>query len=256
MANPIHLAKVKQGADQWNHWRGETSDSHQVDLVKADLRAGVLIHANLRNADLRRAVLRVAVLLGADLRYADLSRTDARFAILCRAQLRNAKLFKGTFSEADMRGADLTEVDARFAKLRKAKLRGATILAADLRGADLRSADLTNADLSNTDLQGADLRDAVLTNVDLSLANWRGAKLSHQPDLLQRVDDDTEEVTSRQALARHWSCLTRRQITRTQVQERRKLAGGGEQPSRPFFGRLGLWLARCQYRKPKCTARF
>ncbi|MDB9534757.1 pentapeptide repeat-containing protein, partial [Dolichospermum planctonicum CS-1226] len=67
MANPKHLAILKQGKEVWNKWRDENPDIIP-DLIKSDL-----FMANLSGADLREANLREANLSGADLREANLS---------------------------------------------------------------------------------------------------------------------------------------------------------------------------------------
>ena len=48
MANPEHLAKLKQGVDAWNQWRKENPDT-KVDLSGAD----VLRRVRRENQDLR-----------------------------------------------------------------------------------------------------------------------------------------------------------------------------------------------------------
>ena len=80
MANPEHLAAVKQGAAKWNAWRREHPDV-QPDLNGADLERSDLEAANLRRASLIEAHLRGALLIRtnfnvADLNGADLSGTD------------------------------------------------------------------------------------------------------------------------------------------------------------------------------------
>ena len=66
MANPKHIAKLREGVEAWNKWR--LNRSKNVDLSNADLQT-----VNLPGADLFRASLHGADLRGADLRGADLS---------------------------------------------------------------------------------------------------------------------------------------------------------------------------------------
>jgi uncharacterized protein YjbI with pentapeptide repeats len=148
MANPEHLALIKQGVDTWNAWR-EQNRGVVPDLSVADLRC-----ANLTGANFREANLPGAILDRADLRNADLS-YSANFA---RANLR----------EAALSGADLTQIHMVDADLG----------GADLTGAFLGFADLSNARMSNTDLSGADLREAELDDVILYQANLRDAYLA------------------------------------------------------------------------------
>lgn len=56
MANPEHLAILKQGVEVWNQWRREHSDIH-LDLSGADLREADLFGADLRKANLSRTIL-------------------------------------------------------------------------------------------------------------------------------------------------------------------------------------------------------
>lgn len=137
MANPEHIAILKQGVEVWNQWRKENTQV-TPDLFQADLSGAVL-----RKAYLREAVLSYADLSYADLSYADLSEAILRYAVL------------------------------RYAVLRKAVLSGADLSEAYLRYADFSEADLSEADLSGADLSGADWTEArcgytVLGNVDLS----------------------------------------------------------------------------------------
>jgi hypothetical protein len=74
LANPEHLAKLKEGVEPWNRWRKENpvvqpdlteANFYQADLNGADLHGAFLDGANLYMAHLRgadvRAYLRKAV---------------------------------------------------------------------------------------------------------------------------------------------------------------------------------------------------
>src|SRR5216684_1719576 len=56
MANPEHVAKLKEGPEAWNAWR-ETSDE-KPDLSGVELEITSLDHYNLRSADFSGARLR------------------------------------------------------------------------------------------------------------------------------------------------------------------------------------------------------
>ena len=153
MANPIHVAIVKQGIDALQDWRQENpdvvidlvnGDLHRIDLVDGDFwesedlgilspRSADLSYARLSGADLTNGYLSLVNLFAADLRHAKLA-----WAFLPRADLR----------EACFEGADLTGVDLRNADLTGARLIGAQLAKADLHQANLSKADLRNADLS------------------------------------------------------------------------------------------------------------
>ena len=66
MANPEHLAILKQGVEQWNKWTNEHYDV-TPDLSRADLEKASLGWANLGGANLRGANLREAILTRANL---------------------------------------------------------------------------------------------------------------------------------------------------------------------------------------------
>ena len=77
MANQQHLAKLREGVDAWNHWRGDypqiTPDLSGAELTAANLQRANLTAANLQDASLLRANLQEARLDGANLRYANLA---------------------------------------------------------------------------------------------------------------------------------------------------------------------------------------
>jgi hypothetical protein len=144
MANPEHLAKLKEGVQAWNEWRNRNPEV-AIDLTRADFRKASLTRANLAGADLHWANLAAADLEGADLRLAN----------LILAHLENA----------DLRGADFT----------KANLLMALIQAADLRWADLSETNLTGVDLPGTNLTHAILSGADLTHANVVAADFTSA---------------------------------------------------------------------------------
>ena len=82
MANPEHVALVKQGAEAIRQWR-EENPGVRLDLAGADLRKIGFTEADLREADLLRADLRGAYLIEADLRGADCAGPTSRRVIPC-----------------------------------------------------------------------------------------------------------------------------------------------------------------------------
>jgi hypothetical protein len=50
MANPEHLAILKQGVEEWNKWKGQHLEL-RPDLMRAKLSEAGLPGANLRGAD-------------------------------------------------------------------------------------------------------------------------------------------------------------------------------------------------------------
>jgi uncharacterized protein YjbI with pentapeptide repeats len=61
LANPEHLAKLKEGVKSWGQWRKQNSevlpDLHGANLVGRNLSGANLREANLSGADLYGAIL-------------------------------------------------------------------------------------------------------------------------------------------------------------------------------------------------------
>jgi len=153
VANPEHVAKLKEGVEAWNAWRNANPQIRPY-LSEANLAGANLSGANLSQANLVRANLRRADLSGANLSQANPVRAN-----LFRANLFGANLFRANLSEAD---------------LSEANLFGAGLSEANLIGADLSSAHLIGANLSVTNLFKADLSRANLSGANLSQANLDG----------------------------------------------------------------------------------
>jgi len=128
MANPEHLAILKQGFEIWNEWRKNNPKKIRIDLrraylYKADLRRVNLNSANLSNAHLSSADLGWARFVGLKLVWADLSLTD---------------LVSTVFSGADLKYINLTG----------SILRGTILVGADLNNAFLDTTTFADIDLS------------------------------------------------------------------------------------------------------------
>lgn len=146
MANPEHLAKLKEGVEVWNQWR--VKNRAVVDLRQAPL-AG-LNRVHFEGSSIRAQSNAAAVFFGVNLSNAD---------------LRGADLDDAGLRDGNLSGADLRDADLRAAILRRA----------DLTKADLRRTDLSRADLSDADLSGARLGSTIFANTTLSGA--RGLEL-------------------------------------------------------------------------------
>lgn len=171
MANPEHLAILKQGVEAWNSWRNERTPSDGVVLWA---KIPDLVQANLRGAELRGIDLRWARLDGADLRQADLTESHLR-----ETDLRHVMLAEANLTRADLREANLSRVRFGTAILNEAHLAGAMLSACNLSGAHLRSADLSNADLTWTECIAARFTGAKLTAANLKDSDLREADLSY-----------------------------------------------------------------------------
>jgi len=181
MANPEHLAILKQGVKIWNRWRQKHPAIEPrldgADLFGSDLVGANLVNVSLAAADLRGVHLHLASLVRADLHDADLTMADMRQANLTEANLHCSRLIAASLVEAnlgraDLSSADLNEADLSRAQLSRANLNRANLTRSNLREADLRGADLSWTNLNSSILETADFSEAVLmltvfANVDL-----------------------------------------------------------------------------------------
>jgi uncharacterized protein YjbI with pentapeptide repeats len=166
MANPEHLAKLKEGVAAWNDWRRANRAATWNDWKPAypeivpDLDKADIDEANLRGANLRKAGLD-----GANLRDAKLSGAN-----LSRAKLRGARLVGTKLIGASLGGAHLKHADLTNANLSNANVTGANLVGANLTDSNLFHANLSRADLSKADFSGARLGGTVFGDNDLSKA--------------------------------------------------------------------------------------
>ena len=106
MANPEHLATLKEGVQGWNAWR-MSNLAVIPDLSGADLCEPDLSGADLHGVDLSEADLSIADLRGADLSGAYLTRAELQGADLQGANLGGAHLQMVDLQQADLSGANL-----------------------------------------------------------------------------------------------------------------------------------------------------
>jgi uncharacterized protein YjbI with pentapeptide repeats len=180
MANPEHLAILKQGVEQWNKWREEHPDM-RPDLSGAELKHTRLTEADLRGVNLTSANLESSVADGSSFRRADLTLAVMNLASLNGADLYRANLEEAELEGAHLRGADLEGVDLSRAHLigadlsegvdlRSAKLEGTNLTHADLRGARLSFSILSGTIVDGTDFTGAQVLGTIFARIDLSHA--------------------------------------------------------------------------------------
>ena len=212
MANPEHLAILKQGVEAWNDWRmaspyvlpdlsdGDLTEagSRRARLTGVDFKGVKLAGANLAGAVLEKAnLLRVnlhhATLRGADLREANLEAADLRRANLREVNLSGAHLDRADLSAADLQWGYLSGRSLRGSSLNQASLNWANFTAADLSGARLDEAKLgftilTEADLHEASLTGAVANGTYFVGLDLRAAKGIEAVVHGAPS---RVGIDT-----------------------------------------------------------------
>jgi uncharacterized protein YjbI with pentapeptide repeats len=126
MANPEHLAILKEGVEVWNNWRYENLDINP-DLSWANLIWTDLSGAYLLGAELYQANLSEANLTGADLTGANLSRANLSWADLYQADLSWADLTRADLSWASLYGADLAMSQIIGTNFHNATLTGSCI---------------------------------------------------------------------------------------------------------------------------------
>jgi len=178
MANPEHLAILKQGIEKWNKWTVEHSDLRpdlsQAKLIGADLRKANLGMADLNGADLSGANLSEADLRAefseANLSEANLLRADLSGANLSEAKLRGANFLGATLTGVNASGADLSGTNFHWASLFRVDLSDTNLSQASLRGTDLGRVNFGGANLCDSDFGGATARWTIFANVDLSAA--------------------------------------------------------------------------------------
>ncbi len=152
MANPEHLAILKQGVEAWNAWREENPEIEpelwEVDLQGADLQGADLDDANLDDARLDRA------------------RLDG--ASLDRTSLQGARLNHASLVGTSLVGAHLDDARLDDASFVRARLRGARLHRARLDRAQLDHASLDRASFGGAHLDDASLGWTAIADVDLS----------------------------------------------------------------------------------------
>ncbi len=152
MANPDHVAILKQGVDAWNEWRVNADLATRPDLRGVDLSGQDLALVNFENADLTGANLQRARFEHANLDHTVFQEANLNAAILAKAYLFGAFLFKASLDSADIRDANLSFTQLNDARLCNARLWGTNFYGAILRGADFRGANFVQTNLSDVDL--------------------------------------------------------------------------------------------------------
>jgi uncharacterized protein YjbI with pentapeptide repeats len=165
MANPEHLAILRQGVKVWNAWQ-EQNLRFEPEIAGGEIRFVKRLWSTIPAAQLGAADPRTSDLSMADLRGADLRGVNLHMASLSGVDLRGA----------DLRGTNLHMVILNLANLRGANLRGVDLNAADLSGSDLARADLSEGELRFANFCGANLREANLSGVNIYATNFDGAQ--------------------------------------------------------------------------------
>lgn len=162
MANPGHLAILKQGVEAWNAWR-ERAKSIKPNLVELSA-----YHTDLAGVDFRRCDLSGALLSESNLHKSNLSG-----AKLKDAQLHEANLNRASAEGADFRGADLSRSILTRTNLNNADLRKSGLWGAFLNDASVKGAKLHGATVGETVFAGCDLAEALgLDSIKFTSASY------------------------------------------------------------------------------------
>lgn len=197
MADPVHLAILRQGVEVWNAWLRAHADVtpdlqhanfREADLFGVNLGRAILTGSIFTGARLQWSTLTDAILPEVNLQEADLTEANLTRANLTRALLYHADLTRANLTQAILDHADLQSVILHSAILHQADLRGVTLHGADLTEATLTEATLSGANLTRTNFQRARLERTNLTHAythmtifgDLDLRTVRGLEtLTH-----------------------------------------------------------------------------
>jgi uncharacterized protein YjbI with pentapeptide repeats len=163
LANPEHLAKLKEGVEPWNQWRKQ-NPMLQPDLSGADLRNVDLCGAILAQADLSGASLDDAMLVTANLGAAKFPMADLHGANLAMATLVGADLSMADLHGAGLVMANLTSANLSGANLTRAELAGAILVGTNLEGANLTGCSVYGVSVWNVKLGGAIQSNLVITH--------------------------------------------------------------------------------------------
>jgi hypothetical protein len=162
MANPEHLAKLKEGVKAWNEF--------QVERAAEFLETLKVSYQGPRSQDWMDR--------SADLSGADLRETDLRTALLVHVDLSGANLTRADIAGGNLQGANLSGANLTEAHILRGNLQGVNLSGADLNEADLSEADLSGeADLSEANFRGAQLTDANLTDAELLGSTFHEAEI-------------------------------------------------------------------------------
>lgn len=171
MVNGKQLAILREGARDWNEWRGANpkikpdlrnadlayTDLDWVNLENANLEGANLVGANLENADLQGANLSETNLEGANLKYADFEGASLNDANLKGANLEGARFERALLFWVNLENANLSHANFHKSNLGFAYLKRVQALHTDFMGAILTGACIEDWNINT----GTDLNDVI-----------------------------------------------------------------------------------------------
>ncbi len=150
MANPEHLAKIREGVEAWNEWKEERFEV-RPDLSEANLQGARLQGANLRETNLQGVNFTEANLTEANLTETNLEGTNFQGANLKRTTLREVCLAGNNLHGANLTGAYLVKANLREANFERANLTRTKLMNGYFRGTSFKEAILQGANFAESD---------------------------------------------------------------------------------------------------------
>jgi uncharacterized protein YjbI with pentapeptide repeats len=193
MANPEHLAILKQGEQKWNRWR-KAHPEIVPDLSWADLReiffsvwgnddeiydtglsveatdleeelVGIDIsHAKLNGAKLDGGVFNWTILSESDLSDVSLAGASINWAHLEKVILRDASIGHANFYNVNLDGADLSGASLVNTAFRECSLRGTCFKGSYIQEVHFRETDLDEVDFGESEMLLCSFSDVDLRN--------------------------------------------------------------------------------------------
>ena len=159
MANPEHLAMLKEGKERWNEWR-KLNNIFAVDLCDSELNEADLSGFKLYRADFS----------GAKLFKSNFSEASLMGAIFLNSDLRNAIFYKAILQFTDFSHSNLSGANFNSAKSFNTNFSFVNLSKSDLNGATIRNDNFFYTNLSGTNFKETRLNEALFINVNLAEA--------------------------------------------------------------------------------------
>jgi len=170
MANPEHLAVLKQVVEAWNHWRtrnpGIRPDLSEAILIGADLEGinwGMIATAPLQDLQSAQRENEHEALVKQIVAWGVAKAVISKFEVMRDPVAVN--LYHADFSDANLAHASLQFADLTWPHLARTSLRGA-----NLEGARLWFPQFYNRELKDANFRGASIGWAKFVNVNLGAA--------------------------------------------------------------------------------------
>lgn len=167
--------QIKEGIQSWNIWIDEQKQYNSEFII------------DLSSANLKEAYLSDANLQGVNLNYSNLNssflqRVNLEDALLHKSIMSNANLHSASLRNAQMKhvrleNAILDSVDFQEANLQQAQLQGAKLRRANLQGAKLQHTNFNGANLTQANIKFTGVYGATFQDANLSFANLHYADL-------------------------------------------------------------------------------